>query len=222
MLNISNMVRERYAGIKFGIMIMERITVKDTNIDFERAKTELESLTRDNFAGFDKKKMRTIAPFSDYHAYYKRFKKTYHVLHQCESIASGKRTLPNGPPLVQAMFMAEIKNQLLTAGYDYTTLEPLFNVKLASGESGLDGMGMKKCSPPQNDIIFSDKHVLLGSIICGPDHEHRIQPATTDVLFAIYGVPGITAGQMESHFKDIRSFVRLFSPEATMQEMIIE
>jgi hypothetical protein len=83
-------------------------------------------------------------------------------------------------------------------------------------------MGMKKCTPPKNGIVFSDNNGPFGSIICGPDNEHGIQPVTTDVLFAIYGVPGIIVRQMENHFEDIRSFVRLFDPEATTQDMIIE
>lgn len=222
MLHISHMVREHYPGIKFGIMTMGGISVQNSTPDLQNAKTELEIVIRDNFSGLDKKKLRTISPFSDYHAYYKRFKKTYHVLHQCESIASGKRTLPNGAPLVQAMFMAEIKNQLLTAGYDSTNLQPQFNVQLADGESSFNGMGMKNCTPPENDILFSSNQTQLGSIICGPNHEHRIQPVTTNVLFAIYGVPGITAKQMENHFEDIRSFVSLISSEATTLDMSIQ
>lgn len=198
------------------------ISVQDSSSDLQHVKTVVEREIRDNFSGVDKKELRTISPFSDYHAYYKRFKKTYHVLHQCESIASGKRTLPNGALLVQAMFMAEIKNQLLTAGYDGTQLQPQFNVQLADGESSFNGMGMKKCTPPKNDILFSSNQTQLGSIICGPDHEHRIRQVTTNVLFAIYGVPGITEKQMERHFEDIRRFVSLFSPESTILDMSIQ
>ena len=53
-----------------------------------------------------------------YDTYYKRFKKTYHVQLQLESIVFKGKSIPSVAALVEAMFMAEIKNMLLTAGHD--------------------------------------------------------------------------------------------------------
>ncbi len=122
------------------------------------------------------------------------------MLHQLESIANKKRSIPDVAALVEAMFMAEVENQLLTAGYDFANLNEPFNVRLADGKSTFEGMGKNLKNPPKDDIIFTDSQQDLGSIICGPDHAHRITEKTTNVMFVIYGVPGITVLQMEDHF----------------------
>lgn len=221
MLHIRDEVRRKHPATTFGIMVMKGVAIQDATPGFLRAKDELETAMRTRFSGMEKKEMRSLFPFSHYHEYYKKFKKTYHVLHQCESIASGSRTLPSGPPLFQAMFMAEIKNQLLTAGYDCGKLAGPFEVGLADGDSSFVGMGGRTCSPPNGDILFSSEGTLLGSITCGPDHDHRLQAATTDVLFAVYGVPGIAADRIEHHLEDLQNLVRLVDPSAEVHGLSV-
>ncbi len=220
MLQIDKAVKEQYPDTTFGIMIMTEC-VAVTSVALEPARSDLETSLQERFSGLDKSQMRAISPFSDYHNYYKRFRKTFHVLQQCESIASRKKQIPNGVPLVQSMFMAELKNQILTAGYDCSTLHHPFHVQLADGETGFNGMGKATRTPPKDDIIFTCDQKILGSIICGPDHEHRIQKSTNHVLFAAYGVPGISTLQIETHFQDISNFVRLSAPDTTIQDIDI-
>jgi hypothetical protein len=53
-----------------------------------------------------------MEPIKTYHDYYKRFKKTYHILLQLESIVFKNKSIPKVSSLVEAMFMAELKNLL--------------------------------------------------------------------------------------------------------------
>jgi len=221
MLKLESGVAAKYPTTTFGILRMRSIGSQDPPPEFRRRQDELEAAVRERFTGMDKKEMRLLRPFSDYHSYYRNFKKTYHVLHQCESIASGRRSLPGGPPLVQAMFMAEIGNRLLTAGYDCSDLRGPFTVRLAGGNTRFLGMGERVCTVPENDILFAMGQTVLGSIICGPDHEHRIRSATTDVLFAVYGVPGISAGEVRRHLEDIGSLVQILDPGAKIDGLSI-
>ncbi len=221
MLQIDNAVNIEYQGTKFGIMVVEGIKIQGSLTRLNEEKNEIEVSLQNEFAGKSKQELRSLPVFSEYHTYYKRFKKTYHVLHQLESVANKKRSLPNGNPVVQAMFMAEVKNWILTAGYDLKGLESRFMVQLADGESSFVGMGNQQRTPPLNDILFKSSDKMLGSIICGPDHSHRIVENTSDALFAAYGVPGINSSQIEKHFNDIAAFVQLFSPDAEIKDIII-
>ncbi|MCG8333076.1 MAG: hypothetical protein MJE63_01060 [Proteobacteria bacterium] len=221
MLEFDRAVKEQYPGTTFGIMVMRGVTIESAD-GLENEKRELEAFLQEQFSGVDKRQMREVAPFSEYHTFYKTFKKTYHVLHQCESIATGKKQLPDGAPLVQAMFMAEVQHQLLTAGYDISRLGSDYTVRLGDGETEFEGIGKTIRKPPNSDIVFTNGETILGSIICGPDHEHRIQQNTEDVLFAIYGVPGISKGQMENHFASVLRYVQLISPESKVDLMQIQ
>ena len=57
-----------------------------------------------------------------YDAYYRQFKKTYHVQLQLESILFKGKSIPSVAALVEAMFMAEMNDLLLTAGHDLDAL----------------------------------------------------------------------------------------------------
>ena len=77
--------------------------------------------------------LAALASIQAYTAYYKRFNKTYHVLLQLESVAFKGRSIPRVAALVEAMFMAELNNQLLTAGHDLDVLRLPVTVGIAAG-----------------------------------------------------------------------------------------
>ncbi len=214
MLQIEKQAQEIYPDLHFGLMVMREVQNPPANSSLVEAKKKLEDELQKQFSGQDKKDLRQNRPISDYHSYYKKFKKTYHVLHQLESIANNKRSIPDSSALVSAMFMAEVQNQLLTAGYDLASLNGPFKVHLADGESSFEGMGKKLQTPPKNDLVFSDTQKDLGSIICGPNHVDRISSKTTDVVFVVYGVPGVSEEQIANHLSAIKDFVKLVSPAA--------
>ena len=51
---------------------------------------------------------------SAYRLYYRRFRNTYHVLLQVESIAKKGKRLPDISPLVDANFIAEVETLVLS------------------------------------------------------------------------------------------------------------
>ncbi len=57
-------------------------------------------------------------PLPAYASYYRAFDKTYHVLGQLKSVAVKGKAIPSVAALVEAMFIAELHNGLLTAGHD--------------------------------------------------------------------------------------------------------
>ena len=63
---------------------------------------------------------------------FKRFKKTYQVLLQLESIVFKNRSIPKVALLVEVMFMAELKNLLLTAGHDLEVIDMPIKLDVAS------------------------------------------------------------------------------------------
>jgi hypothetical protein len=87
----------------------------------ENSKRKLESELRTRFSS--KEKLLCHKPIMDYSNYYKRYTKTYHVLQQLESIIFKNKSIPCVAGLVEAMFMAELKNGLLTAGHDWFWIE---------------------------------------------------------------------------------------------------
>src|SRR5512141_2203553 len=102
--------------------------------ELEKRKSTLEQELRARYAGQDRAALGQLLILQAYAAYYRRFKKTYHVQLQLESIVFKNKTLPSVAALVEAMFMAEVKDLLLTAGHDLDSLHVPLTLDVAQGE----------------------------------------------------------------------------------------
>ena len=221
MLTLSPSIKNQNPNIPFGIMVMHNVQNPKNHPILNAEKKELEEHIRKIYGHLNRAELKQTSPLMEYNAFYKQFKKTYHVQLQIESIAHKQKALPSVASLVEAMFMAELKNQLLTAGYDYDKLQGPLEVTFSTGENSFIGIGGKEKNPPSKDVVLSDNNNILGSILCGPDHQCRITEQTTNVLFAIYGVPNISQSDIHNHLDDIANYVRIISPDARIETVIV-
>ena len=133
---------------------------------------------------------------------------------QLESVALKNRNLPRISALVSAMFAAELKNHLLTAGHDISKLQRPVVINIATGNESYTGMNGKVQNLNPDDMFISDKVGVISSIIYGPDSRTSITSDTTDVMFTVYGPAGISTEQIKNHLEDISSYVKLVSSDA--------
>jgi DNA/RNA-binding domain of Phe-tRNA-synthetase-like protein len=182
--------------------------------DLDARMSEIESEIRNNFSEAGRPAIRKLPAMQAYTAYYRKFQKTYHVQLQIESVAFKNRHLPRSSALVSAMFAAELKNQLLTAGHDMSTVRLPIVLDVAKGDESYTSMNGKVQTLSPTDMFISDTKGIISSIIYGPDNRTPITPDTSEVLFTVYGPEGISSQQITGHLEDIRSFVNLVSPDA--------
>ena len=182
--------------------------------DLDARMSEIESEIRNNFSEAGRPAIRKLPAMQAYIAYYRKFRNTYHVQLQIESVAFKNRNLPRISTLVSAMFAAELKNQLLTAGHDMSTVRLPIVLDVAKGDESYTSMNGKVQTLSPTDMFISDTKGVISSIIYGPDNRTPITPDTSEVLFTVYGPKRISSQQMAGHLEDIRSFVNLVSPDA--------
>ena len=175
-------------------------------------KEELEGQIRAGFAS--KEELRAQDRLQAYRAYYKRFKKTYHVQLQLESIAFKGKSIPRVAALVEVMFAAELKNKLRTAGHDLDIVEPPVKLDVAQGSESYTRINGQEQQLKAGDMFISDTQGVLSAVIYGPDQRTRILPGTRRVLFTVYAPPGIEAEAVQPHLQDMEAYVRLISPQA--------
>lgn len=169
---------------------------------------------RVRFAGFDRPALAGLPVLQAYKEYYRRFKKTYHVLLQLESVALKDRPLPRAAPLVEAMFMAELQNQLLTAGHDLAAVQGSLRLGVANGSENYTTFGGETQALKPGDMFISDAAGVISSIIYGPDQRTRIQPGTQAAVYTVYAPPGIGAQAVQGHLENLRDFVLAAFPQA--------
>jgi len=110
LLIISDEIKKAYPEALLGIMVMRNVCNPNQHEGLNQCKLELENNLRKNFAKLDRADLKHMEPLKTYNDYYQRFKKTYQVLLQLESIIFKNKSIPRVASLVEVMFMAELKS----------------------------------------------------------------------------------------------------------------
>jgi DNA/RNA-binding domain of Phe-tRNA-synthetase-like protein len=198
---------------------MGDVTNPRRHAELERRKQALEAELRTRFAGQSKADLAALDTMRAYRAYYKRFKKTYHVLLQLRSVALEGRSLPSVAALVEAMFMAELKNGLLTAGHDLDLVREPITLDVAQGDERYVLLNGREQQLKPHDMIMTDTKGVICSVIYGLDRRTAIGPETRRVMFVVYTPAGISAASVRQHLEEMRDNVQLVAPGATVEEL---
>ena len=215
MLLVSEEWKQAFPGAGVGMMTLSGVVNPDSCTALEQRKRAVEEEIRTRFP--TRQVVAEFAPVQAYNAYYKRFGQTYHVQRQLESVGFKGKSLPAVAALVEAMFMAELKNGLLTAGHDLQSLRQPLTLQGATGEEEYVLINGKKQNTKTGDMLIADADGVLSSIVHGPDYRTRITADTSQALFVVYAPVGISRIAVENHFDDIFAFVRLVAPAAKLE-----
>jgi DNA/RNA-binding domain of Phe-tRNA-synthetase-like protein len=208
--------KQHYPEAAVGILALESVTNPSQHPVLEARKQALEQDLRRRFGDFDRAGLRQLPTLQAYHDYYKRFKKSYHVQLQLESILFRDRSIPRVAALVESMFMAELKNQLLTAGHDLQAVVGPFGIDMAAGGERYIKLDGQEQTLKRGDMFIADLQGVMSSVIYGPDRRTQIRPETTTAVFTVYAPAGVSQAAVADHLDDIRAYVALFSPDLTV------
>jgi len=209
--------RRAYAGtgIAWGWMVLRCGANPPVGGALEAVRRETGEVLRRRFGGLDRKALKELPVLREYEAYYGRFDKSYHVRLQLESVAFKGREVPPVSSLVTPMFLAELEDGVLTAGHDLDRLVPPVTVRLARVGERFALLGNRKDQEARaGDQALADGEGIVGTILHGPDHRTRLDEASRNVLYVVYGVPGVGEERVRAHLERIRDLVRLALPEA--------
>jgi len=217
LLIISDEIKRVYPEALLGILAIRDVCNPNQHEELDRCKLELENNLRKNFARLERSDLKDMEPLKTYNDYYKRFKKTYQVLLQLESIVFKNRSIPRVASLVEVMFMAELKNLLLTAGHDLEAIDRPLKLDVSRGKEKYTLLNGQEKELLPGDMMISDLKGIISSIIYGPDKRTRIKPNTRNVLFVVYAPPGIEKSKVFQHLQDIQNYVDIIEAESEVE-----
>jgi DNA/RNA-binding domain of Phe-tRNA-synthetase-like protein len=217
-LTVSPRWREQHPGASVGVLAVRGVTNPPSHEQLNAVAGDLETELRATYGEKERAALRNSPPLPAYAAYYKRWGQRYHVGMQFESVAQKGKPVPRVAALVEAMFIAELRNRLLTAGHDLDQVA--LPVQLGSGEgesfTAPNGTGQ---TVKEGDMFIADADGhILSAIITGPSDFARIGPDTTAALFYTYAPPGVGPDAVSQHLDEIERNVRLFAPDATLTD----
>jgi DNA/RNA-binding domain of Phe-tRNA-synthetase-like protein len=217
MFEVTTSWKSAFPGAHAGVLVMEEVTNPAQHPGLEKQKGELEEEIRSQFSGQDRAALSSHPILKAYNDHYKRFKKSYHVQLQLESIAWKGKAIPSVSALVEAMFMAEMKNLLLTAGHDLDLVQLPLMLDVSKGTESYTLMrGQEQILKP-GDMMISDRAGVISDVIYGPDRRTQITANTRNAIFTSYAPQGIEEQTVEKHLQDIRDFVLIFAPQAKVE-----
>lgn len=211
-----------YPCTPFGILRVENFSPTPQGLqEFQKIKNQEIAEIRKKYSAYDRKEFSKKDPIgSHYVRYYKKFNKTYHVMHQLESILRGQE-IQNGNPLVQILFLTELKHSILIACHDMDLTEGELTIGISrEGETFL-GAGEREVRLKDKDIILKDQKNILISIIYGQDHHTRITGETKNALYVVDGVPGLSKDAVEKTLEDITEYLHILDPQVKVVDMKI-
>jgi DNA/RNA-binding domain of Phe-tRNA-synthetase-like protein len=211
MITVEQRLYEKYPNVGFGILSIQGFETSNLS-DFEAVKRAEIDRTRKQYAQYDRQAFVQTDPVQHYVRYYKQFKKTYHVLHQLESIVLKDKTIPDADPLVQVLFLAEVKHMMLIAGHDLDCTVGKLKMDLSRGGERYIGASGQEIELKENDIYLRDGDGAILSIIYGQDFRTRITQNTKNVMYLIEGVEGISDERMMATLAEMLRYLRVFNP----------
>ncbi len=217
MFIVSETWKTAYPGAAVGVLAVQNVTNPPQHPALDQRKEELENQLRARFSDYDRAALRALPTLQAYHTYYKRFKKTYHVQLQLESIVFKGKSIPRVATLVEAMFMAELKNLLLTAGHDLDVLNTPVRIDISDGTERYVRINGQEQDLKAGDMMIADTQDVMSSVLYGPDQRTRITAKTRRAFFTVYAPPGIDEEAVREHLRDIRDNVTLFAPDAEVK-----
>ena len=207
----------KFPGSHIGMLLVGNVNNSKRSTPLDDRKKEIESFLRDKYAGFSRSDLLSIDTLNAYKNYYKKFKKTYHVQLQLESVVLKGKSLPDVTPLVDANFASEMETLLLTAGHDADLLEGPISIEVTNGSESFTQMNGNLKILKADDMMMKDEKGVVCTIIYGQDKRTPISPKTKRALYVTYVPEGISQKTVISHLNKIKENILLFAPDAEIE-----
>ena len=220
-VRISEAWKASYPEALVGTLVMHQVSNPPHHLELDKRKREFEDELRRRFTGATTADLETLPPVPLYNSHYKRYNKTYPVLQQLVSIALKNKSIPQVAGLVEAMFIAEVKNLLLTAGHDLEAVVEPVTLDVSRGDEYYVQLNGQEQRLKPGDMMMTDNQGVISSVLYGPDYRTRITPNTRHVFFVVYAPKGIGEEAIRQHLDDIRANVMIVAPEAEVGQLDI-
>jgi DNA/RNA-binding domain of Phe-tRNA-synthetase-like protein len=213
---VSDAWKTAYPGACAGQLVMHDVANPEQHAELDRRKDALEQDLRARYGALTRADLLALPVLQAYAAYYRRFGKTYHVQLQLESVALKGKRLPRVAALVEAMFMAELEDLLLTAGHDVDAIRGEIRLDVAAGTEEYQLLNGQAQALKAGDMFMRDDDGVISSVLHGPDQRTRVRAETRRAAFAVYAPAGVGEARVAAHLDRIAASARLIAPGASI------
>lgn len=183
----------------------------------ETAERELSELQK-RHAVYDRKAVFGENP---YVRFFKKFKKTYPVMLQFESIVCKGRPFPFENSVTAVPFLLEMTAQVLSGTHDADCVEGGLTLFLSDGKLPFTGLRGAETHTYPGDFCARDKGGLVFSEIAGVEIRSCARPNSRHVFYPVFGTPDMPKNVMEEATERLVSYIRILAPGAEIETAIL-
>ena len=218
MLSISPAAKDLFPDLKIGLLLIKNIKNAYLNDKMAIAKDSLIEDLKKQYGSLSRKDLIKTEVLQGYYSYYKSFTKTYHVLLQLESVIYKEKGIPLVSPVVQSMFMAELKNHFLTSVHDYSKIvESLYLDRTLGGELFTLFNGEQK-SLKKDDLYIKDTKDIISNVLNGMDERTKVTLGTHTAMYNVYVPFSIEDQKILSHLDDMANYLKINDESIIIEE----
>ncbi|MDD3369953.1 MAG: hypothetical protein PHP50_13920 [Lachnospiraceae bacterium] len=180
---------------------------------YESVETEIEEL-KSKYAEYERKAFFGENP---YYRFFKKFKKTYPVLLQFESVLMKDRPFPHENPIIEVPFIAEIITQILMGTHDVDSVMGDVTLYLPTEKEPFIELRGEETHTYQGDLAARDGEGIIFSMIAGADQRTCGRVESKHVIYPVFGTPGQDPEELRQAAEVLKRFVKILAPTATME-----
>ena len=218
MLNIKKSMSVVEKNIPFGYVEVHYPAREEWNEGQFRAFVEEKICElKKKYAEYDRKAVFGENP---YYRFFKKFKKTYPVMLQFESLAFKGRPFPDFNPVTDVAFLLEVTTFVLSGTHDIDQLQGGIELYLATEKEDFEGMREMLHTYP-GDCCARDDRGIIFSEIAGTDNRTCAKPDSRNVFYPIFGTPDLPKDIIEGAMETLVEYIKVLAPAAEIEKHII-
>lgn len=186
--------------------------------EFREAAEQALSALRKRHAAYDRKAVFGENP---YVRFFKKFRKTYPVMLQFESVVCKGRPFPFDNLVTAVPFLLEMTDQVLSGTHDADCVEGGVTLFLSEGRIPFTGLCGADAHTYPGDFCARDGGGLVFSEIAGVETRSRARPDSRHVFYPVFGTPGLPRAVVADAVGRLTGYVRLLAPAARVETLIL-
>ena len=176
------------------------------------------SALKEKYQGYDRKAVFGENP---YFRFFKKFKKTYPVMMQFESVLLKDRPFPEFNPVAEVPFLMEITTQVLSGAHDLDTVQGPVELYCATQKEEFPGLRGTLFHTYPGDFCGRDREGIIFSLIAGADARTCAKTTSRHVLYPIFGTPDLPETVIAEAMEVLIRYIRVLSPDARIETGIL-
>lgn len=149
-----------------------------------------------------------------YFRYFRKFKKTYPVMMQFESVLLKGREFPRWNAVTAVPFLAELETHVLCGTHDVDRLMGPVELYQAEEKTPFEGLRGDEVHTYPGDVTGRDAGGIIFSMIAGADARTCARAESRHVFYPVFGVPGQAPDALRSAQARMAEYAALLAKDA--------